>query len=184
MSSLCLCVHASLQHVWSYSRVTYGVCALISTAFSSLFVHVSVPNSDVIRCLLTPSLCLCFLLFCLFHFRDLGNFGPSHGCPPPPFKHFDKFNPSCVNVFSTGKNCFLTVSLLRVLVWQIWQSDCTAEWLAWLFVCHLASDRSVDSWMTGYLSEWLTDLTDRLPACLLDVNLDWTWSSQSHSLSY
>lgn len=55
----------------------------------------------------------------------------------------------CVDMFGAGKNCFLTVSRRTVLLWQIWQSDWTAEWFADYLPIIWLGDWFVDSWMTG-----------------------------------
>lgn len=57
----------------------------------------------------------------------------------------------CVDVFGAGKNCFLTLSLRRVLLWQIWQPDWTAEGFAGYLPVIWLGD-----WLTcGWLNDWL-----------------------------
>lgn len=89
-----------------------------------------------------------------------------------PFKHFDKFNPSCVDVFDAGrgKNCFLSPSLWRGVHSD--KSDSLIELPSGLFDYFAAVWLATDLWTADWLpcgSSWQTDWLSALFAgCKLD----------------
>lgn len=112
------CVALFLCHfgsVWSHLK---GLCLLVCACFCS-FVDIKYTlKCPTLMCSCVSwlrhyasSFFVCFkpkeLVICVLHVAVF--FPPSSYLIP--FKHFDKFNPSCVDVFGAGKNCFLTVSL-------------------------------------------------------------------------
>lgn len=87
-----------------------------------------------------------------------------------PFKHFDKFNPSCVDVFDAGrgKNCFLSPSLWRGVHCD--KSDSLIEQPSGLLDYFAAVWLATDLWTADWLPFGAADKLIGCLLCLLDVN--------------
>lgn len=110
-----------------------------------------------------PLICVLHLRFPLFFFLFLSPF-------LVPFKHFDKFNPSCVDVFDAGrgKNCFLSPSLRRGVHCD--KSDSLIEQPSGLLDYFAAVWLAADLWTADWLPFGAADKLIGCLLCLLDVN--------------
>lgn len=115
---------------------------------------------------------------CVFNSNAAGNLCPSSAflfflfLLPflVPFKHFDKFNPSCVDVFDAGrgKNCFLSPSLWRGVHRD--KSDSLIEQPSGLLDYFAAVWLATDLWTADWLPFAAADKLIGCLLCLLDVN--------------
>lgn len=119
------------------------------------------PSSSLV-CLTQMQLVIC-VLQPLFFFLLLSPF-------LVPFKHFDKFNPSCVDVFDagSGKNCFLSPSFWRGVHRD--KSDSLIEQPSSLLDYFATVWLATDLWTADWLPFGAADKLIGCLLCLLDVN--------------